>query len=76
MKASEYVRFIQEQIDLYGDLQVAVKTNNEFSADLYEEGEVLFYPEIVHSSASFYNSRDKKVEVDSVFIVAINNRGY
>ena len=76
MKASEYVRFIQEQIDVYGDLQVAVKTNNEFSADLYEEGEVLFYPEIVHSSARFYNSRDKKVEVDSVFIVAINNRSY
>ena len=76
MKASEYVRFIQEQIDLYGDLQVAVKTNYEFSADLYEEGEVLFYPDIVHSSASFYNSKDKKVEVDSVFIVAINNSSY
>ena len=76
MKASEYVRFIQEQIDLYGDLQVAVKTNHEFSADLYEEGEVLFYPEIVRSSARFYNSRDKKVEVDSAFIVAINNRSY
>ena len=76
MKASEYVLFIQEQIDLYGDLQVAVKTNHEFSADLYEEGEVLFYPEIVHGSAEFYNSRDKKVEVDSAFIVAINNRSY
>ena len=76
MKASEYVRFIQEQIDLYGDLQVAVKTNHEFSADLYEEGGVLFYPEIVHSSARFYNSKDKKEEVDSVFIVAINNRSY
>ena len=76
MKASEYVRFIQEQIDLYGDLQVAVKTNHEFSADLYEEGEVLFYPEIVHSSARFYNSKDKKEEVDLVFIVAINNSSY
>ena len=76
MKASEYVRFIQEQIDVYGDLQVAVKTNHEFSADLYEGSEVLFYPEIVHSSAEFYNSKDKKVEVDSVFIVAINNRSY
>ena len=76
MKASEYVRFIQEQIDLYGDLQVAVKTNHEVAADLYEEGEVLFDPEIVHSSARFYNSRDKKVEVDSAFIVAINNRSY
>ena len=76
MKASEYVRFIQEQIDVYGDLQVAVKTINEFSADLYEEWEVLFYPEIVHSSEEFYNSKDKKVEVDSVFVVAINNRSY
>lgn len=76
MKASEYVRFIQEQIDVYGDLQVAVKTNCELSADLYEEGEVLFYPEVVDSSAEFYNSEDKKVEVDSVFIVAINNRSY
>lgn len=76
MKASEYVRFIQEQIDVYGDLQVAVKTKYELSADLYEEGEVLFYPEIVHSSAEFYNSKDKKAEVDSVFIVAINNRSY
>lgn len=74
MKASEYVRFIQEQIDTYGDLQVAVKNTYELSADLYEEGEVLFYPEIVHSSAEFYNSKDKRVEVDSVFIVAINNR--
>lgn len=73
MKASEYVRFIQEQIDVYGDLKVAVKNTYELSADLYEEGEVLFYPEIVHSSAEFYNSKDKRVEVDSVFIVAINN---
>ena len=60
MKASEYVRFIQEQIDLYGDLQVAVKTNHEFSADLYEEGEVLFYPEIVHSSEEFTTVRIRK----------------
>ena len=55
---------------------ISVKTNQDFSADLYEESEVLFYPEIVHSSAEFYNSKDKKAEVDSVFIVAINNRSY
>ena len=75
MKASEYMKLIQDSIDKYGDLPVVVKTTYEHANDLYEESVVSFEQESV-AHGERYNSEYKKVDYFKAFVVYTNNGEY